>query len=185
MRVVVDLGAAQHGGDASIPALVEEFAPDVLYGLDPQCEERTYELAGTLVLERPWAAWTHHGTVGWKGESLGGQVDLNGARTQVPCVDLCDFLGPLYSEGLSYNTNELIVKLDVEGAEYTLLPFLVATHSDRLISKLVVEWHCELCGYGIWNETHPVPCTVDEGWWRARRRAIIESLACPVEEWNR
>ncbi len=180
MRVVVDLGAAQHGGDASIPALLEEFSPDVLYGLDPQCKERTYDLGGTLVLERPWAAWTYNGQVGWKGESLGGQVDLNGARTWVPAVDLKEFLGSLAFDG-----NELIVKLDVEGAEYTLLPYIADGLYDSLITKLVVEWHCELCGYGIWNETHPVPCTVDEGWWRARRRSIIESLACPVEEWNR
>lgn len=74
MRIVVDIGSAQHGGDQSIPHLVREFSPDVLYGLDPQGRENAYDLEGTLVLERPWAAWTYHGTVGFEGAGLAGRI---------------------------------------------------------------------------------------------------------------
>ncbi len=182
MRVVVDLGSAQHGDDSSIEALVEEYAPDVLYGLDPQCEERTYDLGGTLVMERPWAAWTYHGEVGWKDGATRGQVDLNGARTWVPCVDLVEFIAGLREPGQRMS---LIVKLDVEGAEYALLPHLIAARSDYLLSELRVEWHCEACGQGVGNEIHPAYCTVDGDWWRWRKRDLVALLTCPTREWNR
>lgn len=186
MRIVVDIGSAAHGGDTSIPHLVEEYRPDVLYGLDPQTREATYDLDGTLVLERPWAAWTYNGTVGWGGRGLGGQVREVG--TQVPCVDLAEFLdalAPAFPD--QPEEDQLIVKMDAEGAEYTLLPYLAA-HGwgvDLGIEVLRVEWHCELCGYGIWHGVHPVECANDGPEWHTRKAAIIESLACPVEEWAR
>lgn len=136
MTVVVDVGCAARAGDESVHKLIERFHPSLLIGYDPGARSATYEWHGTQVMIFPLAAWTHDGWVGWyeKGndgiESFG--VDDDGVETQVPCVNLATVLR---------KHDDVILKMDAEGAEYVLIPHLVSTGAIERVSLLLIEWH--------------------------------------------
>jgi len=55
---------------------------------------------------------------------------------EIPCID--------FVEWISKNTNdsdEILIKLDIEGAEYTLLEKLIESNQLYKIKKIYVEWH--------------------------------------------
>jgi FkbM family methyltransferase len=54
----------------------------------------------------------------------------------VDCVDFNSIL-----KKYDKNTHNVIVKLDIEGAEYTLLRHLISNKTASNISQLYVEWH--------------------------------------------
>lgn len=176
--IVIDIGCASHGGDVSIPHLIEEFSPSVIYGFDPAVghyTEYTYPGSETLVIERPEAAWTRDGDVGFIVAGLGGHVDPAGRKT--PCFDLADFIA------IKAGNDEVILKMDAEGAEYEVLPWLVRQNADRLLKLAVIEWHCEMCGIGG-NGRHRDNCKVDKDWWLERRERVESALRCPTAEWG-
>lgn len=179
-RLVIDVGCATYGGDSSIPALVEEFEPMYLYGFDPSTKERTYRVDGTQVREYSMAAWTHDGHVGFSIANLGGKVDPHGVTTE--CVDLAAFINRC-SEG-----TEIILKMDAEGAEYDLIPHLRENDADLRLKSALIEWHCEGCGYGIWDFNAPHPgegCTFNPDAWRQRQADMADMLRCEVGGWNK
>jgi hypothetical protein len=63
----------------------------------------------------------------------------------------------------------LIVKMDVEGAEFPLIEHLMETQTDRCIGLLLVEWHTE-------KMTNPAEL-------KRRKDLLISTLRCPIEEW--
>lgn len=150
MSIVVDCGCCNWGSERSIDRLVERFRPKVLYGFDPYPEvhDSTYTLDGTTVIVRNAAAWTHDGTVPFVPDGTRSHVgvDLNGYGAdvdRVDCFDLAAFL-PLMP-------GSVILKLDVEGAEYTLIPHLVATGAIDKVELLLVEFHGD-------QARPPIPC---------------------------
>lgn len=145
---MVDLGCAPHGTDISVQPLIERFHPRVLYGFDPLQRDVIAEQDGTRVVLSPRAAWTHDGYVGIVEDGIRTQVFESEAGC-VPCFDLARFLSELPDE-------EIVLKLDVEGGEYELLPHLHATCVDERVSLCLVEWH----GEGR------------------------VALRCPIEEWD-
>jgi hypothetical protein len=185
MRIVVDVGCAKYGGDESIPYLVEEYQPDVLLGFDGSAslydEPNLERIGNALVIRFRIATWTFDGVIPWKGKGLGGHVAEKGAGAdRVQCVDLATVLGALADRG-----DDVILKMDAEGAEYVLLPHLTARGVDSRLERMVVEWHCADCGIGG-NGRHRDTCTGDHEAWTARRKAIEDAIACPnVAEWNR
>ncbi len=91
---------------------------------------------------------------------------VDGSPGEVRCLDLAAVVT------LGYGHN-LTVKIDAEGAEWTLLPHLILKGVDALIDLLIVEWHHSWKGgYG--------DGTTDPG---AAGLGLIERLACPVEPW--
>jgi hypothetical protein len=176
--IVIDVGCAKHGSDESIPYLIEEFQPDILYGFDPAAEAATnYGGKGDVsVVVRPEVAWICDGEIGFKVAGLGGRVDP-GARTTFPCFDLARFINERYSE-------EIVLKMDAEGSEYDLLPHLIATGADERLKLLWIEWHCEVCGLGG-NGRHRDFCNGDHAAWDERRERLTSQLRCEVAEWNR
>lgn len=163
--IVVDVGCMSypdHPGDQSIPRLIERFRPFVLYGFDPHPDliEGWTVQAGTSVRLRRLAAWTYDGEVGYTRKP----VVLNDLRAftseaedspeVVPCFDLAAALTRL--------AHVDVLKIDVEGAEYVLLPHLITTGALELVDLLLIEWH----------ETPNSP------------QAILERLIpCTVEAW--
>jgi FkbM family methyltransferase len=148
--IVVDLGCYAHPGQDSIRPLVERFRPSVLYGFDPllSLRERESVLQGSRVVLSPRAAWLHDGEV----EFRAGKGHYRDASTvmrerddqgewgtgfdglKVPCFDLAGWL-----EGLP--KAKLVVKMDVEGAEYPLLERMIDRGVDSRVSVLLIEWH--------------------------------------------
>ena len=175
--IVIDVGCATWGGDESVNYLIENYGPQTLYGFDPGLDwpVDTEEKGTHLILSRS-AAWTHDGKVGFTVANLGGHVE-DGA-VQVPCIDLARFI-------LELPDDDIILKMDAEGAEYTLIPHLVTKKADLRLDLFMVEWHCEVCGHGIWKDDHPAGCEADMDWWNGRRSRMREMLNCPQRDWNR
>lgn len=173
--IVIDVGAAKHGGDESIPYLIEEFKPDVLYGFDPSGIVDGGDLIGeTHVILRRAAAWTHEGTVGFVGDGLRGHVDADGEL--VPCFDLARFILGLPDE-------PIVLKLDAEGAEYDLLPHLIQAGADLRLQLAWVEFHCPHCGTGWF--TSDDRCGRCEHHEAGKRSDLEAAMRCEMHQWNR
>ncbi len=169
MKIVVDLGCETHGYEESLFTLIERFKPDVVFAFDPLSENIDLSLHGVDVRKRRAAAWVHDGEVEFGVSANGGQhatllreKDERGEweRTEtVPCFD--------FSRWLTQFTEPVVVKMDVEGAEFEILEKMVADGTDRLIERLLVEWHDFLLPED----------------YRERRRVLEDRLSCQMEGW--
>lgn len=56
-------------------------------------------------------------------------------QQDIECIDLCDFIHKLK------NTENLIVKMDIEGEEFNILPKIINTNTYRKINTLYIEFH--------------------------------------------
>jgi hypothetical protein len=178
--IVIDVGCAKYGGDESIPYLIEEFSPETLYGFDPACESSTYYVGDTLVVTQPWAAWTEDTKVGFDHAGLRGKVKKGGKETVA--FDLSALVHKL-SLTVPGANSEIVLKLDCEGAEYTLLPHLRDTDADLRLKLIWCEWHCEKCGTGwfSFNDRCGRCQNHDPG-----KRSELEGLMrCEMHQWNR
>lgn len=182
MTTVVDVGCATYGGDASIPYLIEEFAPALLVGFDPSEESRvyTYEDTETTVVIVQAAAWTHDGEVTFEGEGLRGHVTGIGTRLarSVRCIDLARYV-------LELADDDVILKMDAEGAEYVLLPALIDHDADLELRLAWIEWHCPECGTGWFGNETPDACQRCGYVERGKRSELEAALRCKVAQWNR
>lgn len=130
--IVIDVGCASFEGARSIPELIVRFNPDVIYGFDPNRDE--VAIRTSVRVERSYAAaWTYDGTVGFYQDSTTSRVSDFPSK-QVPCIDLARFIGELPED-------EIVLRLDCEGAEHRLLEHLHETGADERLSLVLVEWH--------------------------------------------
>lgn len=56
--------------------------------------------------------------------------------TRLPSVNFSKFLLQNFKE-----EDYVVVKMDIEGAEYEVIPHLVETGAYKLVDVLMVEWH--------------------------------------------
>ncbi len=95
------------------------------------------------------AAWLYDGFIGYSESGITSQTGEMMGPAAVPCFDLAKFIRSL--------TGEIVLKLDCEGAEYELLPYVHEDGSDALLSLLLVEWHGEpltlpfRCPVEVWS----------------------------------
>jgi Methyltransferase FkbM domain len=148
----------------AIGPLLERFKPDLFYGFDPHPATELRMGVGsdgkflTSILIARKAAWVYDGVVPFVPAGLRSRIDEEGES--VVCFDLARFL-------LELPEDEIIVKMDIEGAEKLVLEHLIATGADRRISLLLVEWH----DHRDFVETFD-------------RADLIARLHCPIEEWH-
>lgn len=179
-NLVIDVGCASYGADQSVEPLVEGFRPRMLYGFDPSVQEGRFYVGRTLVKLERVAAWTHDGWLRFFEDGLNGHVVGIGGRNDpppgetTPCIDLAAFI-------LRQGPGPIVLKIDAEGAEYELLPDLIAKGADKLLALLWVEWHCLGCQKGAGH--HAEGCADRRA--EQRSRALISQLNCPVREWTR
>jgi hypothetical protein len=154
--IVIDIGCAtyeRYPDDESISKLVKRFRPKRLIGYDPAAPRMEYTINKTRVDLRNQAAWTYDGEIGWYPHGWNGLRNrtgtLEGAPKKVRCIDIASTI-------IDELDARIVVKMDAEGAEYTLIPYLHEAGADALIELLLVEWH---------GEPLDLP------------------LRCPVEEW--
>lgn len=164
--IVIDVGCARYGGDYSIERLIEMYYPDMLYGFDPAWPEDEPNVIHSLFhptttfVERV-AAWTYDGEVRFMIDGLNGQVGDAEHWPLVPCIDLAEFVRRLPSD------QDIVLKIDAEGAEYDLLRHLITKGVDSMLKLAIVEWHTK----GIEKP-------------EKRRRMIEEVIACELQEWR-
>lgn len=173
--IVIDVGCAsqpRQGGiggiESSVMPLLLRFRPEALYGFDPapSMSSGNATLGGTDVRLKRIAAWTYDGLIEYADAGIEATVirEQNGNDQwdnrvlPVECFDLAAWIerhdvGP-----------PIVLKLDCEGAEYTLLEHLIEREVDKRLKLLLVEWH-------------DVPGSeVSRAW-------IDAAIRCPVEEW--
>jgi FkbM family methyltransferase len=86
----------------------------------------------------------------------------------VPCIDLDEFIK-------QFDKNDYIVlKLDIEGAEYDVIPHLIKNGSIKYINEFFIEWHDERVGvpvsenFRLTNELNGLGLSVNE--WNAMNK---------------
>jgi len=111
------------------------------------------------------AVWIKDGTIDYHkfGISGGSTVEVRKAdqleRTvpiytgtrqiiSVPCIDIDKWIKENFSPD-----DHIILKLDIEGGEYTVLPHMIKNGSIKYINKIWIEWH---------NVRLGIPKSVDE-----------------------
>jgi FkbM family methyltransferase len=168
--VVVDLGCYTHPGypeDESTRTLIERFDPKTYYGFDPHPDlvERMESVkGGTDVVIFRMAAATYRGSISYDPRPDRPLAAATGSGPLiVPCFDFAAWLSVLTIGRL-----RVIVKMDVEGAEYTLLPHLIETGAIQWIKRLLIEWHRPPIGPDDWQQ---------------RRDMLVPLIPCEVEEW--
>lgn len=168
--VVIDVGCATHGGDASIPHIVTELEPDLIIGLDPAGPNSVFFDRGTSVVTFRAAAWMYDGEIGFVPGGLSGHVQED-AEQKFPCVDLARVIRDLGDATVT-------LKMDAEGSEYELLPYLIQQGLDERLDLAWIEWHCPTCGRGHWWDEPD--CQQDP-----RRAEIEQSIRCRLDTWKR
>lgn len=139
MTVVIDVGCAARAGEESVHKLIERFHPRLLIGYDPGARDAEYTWHGTDVMIFAAAAWTRSGSVKFVEQGNDGiesfvavSGDFKGRTNWVPCTDLAVLLR---------QHDKVVLKMDVEGAEYELIPHLIETGAIERVRLLLIEWH--------------------------------------------
>lgn len=164
--IVIDLGCLgwpKLGGvEDSILTLIKRFHPKVLFGFDlhPALTEKMGDVDGTLVITSRRAAWTHNSQVGFSTQGNCTHVDLFQVE-RVEAFDLAAWVRTLPEA-------RIVLKVDVEGAEYVLLPHLIDQGVIDRFSRILVEWHDGQYANSFESD----------------RASILEQIPVPVEDWQ-
>jgi FkbM family methyltransferase len=145
--IVIDLGcktwtgneAAGGATEESIEKLRDWFRPGLLLAFDPhpQQSEGVWQWTETMVVARRAAAWVHGLGVHYCQNGLSSHVlPIHRGESNVetvPSFDLAELIRALPAG--------VVLKMDIEGAEYALLPHLFNANLDKRIARLLIEWH--------------------------------------------
>ena len=166
---VIDLGCKDYGSpDMSRDRLVERFDPQVFYGFDPLLAEPSIaDEGGCRTTLDTFAAWTFEGTIRLSDSHTGlDSTALHASerwRADGPMVR-CFY----FSHWLQGRRDILIVKMDIEGAEFPVLRKMREDETDKLVDRLLISWH-----------DHFLPPA-----YRDFRGELTDTLECEVEEWS-
>lgn len=83
-----------------------------------------------------------------------------GTKIQVPAIDFAEYI-------TQFKDDVILVKMDIEGAEFKVLKHLIDTGTDQLIDKLYVETH-----------ENKIPEYTSK-----HAEDLIARLSCKVEKW--
>ena len=136
--IVLDVGCRTHGEKNSVAELIDYYAPDLLLGWDllPDLVEGTTCIKDTIVVTRRGAAWTYTGHLKYLYDGIHTRISDAG-REHVPCFDIAAVVEALPTG------DGLILKVDVEGTEMTLLRHLLHRGVASNITELLVRWHAD------------------------------------------
>lgn len=152
-RVVIDLGCLDHNDAHSLATLAAEYKPALIYGFDPSpdLEEGKTTVDGVPAIFHRKAAWISNGELAFTEEGWSSRIDEDGSL-RVRAFDFSRWLRRLRAD-------EIIVKMDIERAEFPVLKKMIADGTDRLLTELLIEWHGD--GSEIEAQLH---CPVRH-WW--------------------
>jgi len=135
----------------------------VLFGFDPQpaLPDQVGKMHGTTVITARRAAWTYDGEIGLTLQGNCTHVDADEKHQIAQVFDLANWVRVLPQ-------GRIVLKVDVEGAEYVLLPHLINAGVIDRFSHILLEWHEGIRANGL----------------EADRESILASIPCPIEEWQ-
>jgi len=144
-KIFIDCGFYA-GGALSYFKLTPEYSDDfIYYGFDPVVNmEKMRKIYPNVILDNK-ALWVNDGEINFytssrKAGKANGVYHNRRAGTEnnlkVKCMDFSKWLSN------NFDVNDyIVVKLDVEGAEYDILPKMINDKSIDLIDILYLEWH--------------------------------------------
>lgn len=169
--IVIDLGCCsyQRGNllEDSITTLIKRFKPKVLFGFDPHpaLMDGIGTMYGTTVVTARRAAWTINGRcniiINGNCTHVGSQAWIDDSSSKAECFDIASWFQTIPSL-------KTVLKVDVEGAEYVLLPHLIDMGLIDRFSRILVEWHTGQFANGFESD----------------KASILEGINCPVEDWQ-
>jgi hypothetical protein len=165
-EIVVDLGCCSYERNGrledSIHTLIKRFKPAVLFGFDPHpgLPDAVGQVYGTTVITSRRAAWTDDEDVGLCLQGNCTHVDSH-EEQRAKAFDIAAWVRTLPEA-------RIVLKVDIEGAEYVLLPHLIRHGLMDRFSHVLVEWHTGEFANGYESE----------------RASILAGIQCPVEEWQ-
>lgn len=165
--IVVDLGCCsyQRGNqlEDSITTLIKRFKPKVLFGFDPHpgLQEGVGQVHGTTVITSRRAAWTFDGMSPLELQGNCTHLTTGAEHDLVGTFDIASFIGSLPDLNI-------VLKIDVEGAEYALLPHLAEADLMDKFTRVLIEWHTGEYANGLESDRDP----------------ILAKISCPVESWQ-
>lgn len=133
--VVIDIGCRRYGNDYSIERLIEKHKPVLLYGFDPNEQDRTDEHEGTKIVVYRAAVWVHDGETSYVNPGTRGTIT---SGTGTPMLNVDTVVREIIAQ---HPDHDIVLKMDAEGSEYGILEHLIAEGSDKLVSLAWVEWH--------------------------------------------
>lgn len=166
--IVVDLGCCGYARgnkmEDSIQTLIKRFKPKLLLGFDPHpgLTEGVGNVHGTVVVTSRRAAWTKDGFI---------DIEINGNCTHIVEENTSSAVASCFDIAAWFHSLpdvKIVLKLDVEGAEYVLLPHLIEHGVMTNISRLLIEWHKGKYANGYETDTE----------------AMLKQIECPIEEWQ-
>ena len=152
-KVYIDCGS--HNGDSVLEFLENgsifikrpDTADYKIYAIEPNADfynlNNKFKDKNVQIIEA--AAWVYDGEIEFKNaaESLSSCVskytmqcfdEAFSERKIFPCFDLSQFI-------LNLSANYIVLKMDVESAEYDLIPKLIETKAISRINEIYVEFH--------------------------------------------
>lgn len=78
-----------------------------------------------------------------------GKSNLSSSFSEVECIDLSKFIFNNFSK-----EDYIVLKIDIEGAEYVVLPHLIRTGAMDYIDELIVEFHSHKFKDGRFKAIH-------------------------------
>lgn len=152
MKLFVDLGA--YNGDSIEQfynwfKLVDDTSQYAVYGFEPNevmFQEALVKHTGRKNLTlRNWAAYTYDGQIEISLDDVGTTVMKDkeeswkrGKHTKVKCFHFSKWLSQMHH---NHDIETVVVKMDIEGAEFPVLRQLMDEDSLKLIDLLLVEFH--------------------------------------------
>ena len=134
--IVIDVGAMHHPPEESTYFLADYFNPLAVYAFDGLFDKSNEEEYGeTWIFRRAEAAWVHDQGMPYRDRGMCSSVTDEGEKV-VPTFDLAEFIDTYRKPN-----DEIILKLDCEGAEYVLIPHLIETGAIHHVSTLLLEVH--------------------------------------------
>ena len=122
-------------------------APDAIYAFE--CNPSMMKNYGSGVTAIHSACWTHDGTIEFYRNPTSPNIQGNSVYRDkttgdldkdhpivVPCIDFSAWLKRTFTSG-----DTVIVKMNIEGAEYDVLEKCVLDNSIALITELHIQWH--------------------------------------------
>ena len=137
-KYVIDCGGWR--GD-SVETLRRQFLPDHIYTFEANPNfKKFYHFKNHTLINK--AVWIYDGEIDFY---LGGDYDMGssviqkdntGKSIKVPCIDFSKWIIDNFKK-----EDEIILKMDIEGAEYKVLGKMIDDGSTDYINQFLVEIH--------------------------------------------
>ena len=145
MKILIDCGA--HKGKA-IPILHQKFGlfdkhylfecnPNLFQKLKKKFKnEADFSIYDSAIWVEKTTLPFYLGKNSISSSLISDKKNLSNTTIQVSTVDFSDWLKTIYKP-----KDEIYIKMDIEGAEYSVIEHLIATGTISLIKVLCCEWH--------------------------------------------